>query len=182
MMNKLWPKKIRNQLLIGIAVVHLALMAIFVFDTVRSQKIFLQKQNREQAISLVSNLAINAEPFMMMNDYDGLERLVQSHRHFPFLKYAMFISTDGLVLAHTDTVRLGARLADNISRNIQPVSQPSVLVENGEILDMVAPVFNSSRIIGWSRVGISQASIRQNLFNIYRNGLLYIGLAILVGS
>jgi PAS domain S-box-containing protein len=181
-MKNLWPKKIRNQLLIGIALVHLVMMAIFVFDTVRREKIFLQKQNHEQALSLVSNLSVNAEPFLMRNDYDGLERLVQSHRHFPFLKYAMFTSTDGLVLAHTDSSRLGSRLADHVSKNIQPVSQPVILVENDEVLDMVAPVFNSSRIIGWARVGIGQEYIHENLVNISQSGLLYIALAILVGS
>lgn len=177
-----WPKKIRSQLIIGISVVHIVLMAVFVYDMVRREKNFLKNQNREQTLSLASNLAVNAEPYMVLHDYDGLERLVESHKRFPFLRYAMFISPEGLVVAHTDIKHVGLRLTDTISQQVLTVTKPQVLVENDDVLDMVVPVYGSNTIIGWSRVGMGQEYIQENLFNISRNGIIYILLALIVGA
>lgn len=180
--RKLWPRKIRSQLIIGIALVHIVLMAIFVYDMVRRENDFLNRQNREQTLSLASNLAVNGEPFLLVRDYDGLQRLVQSHQQFPFLRYAMFLSTEGIVLAHTDNRNLGSLLTDSISRRIIHLTQSQALLENNDVLDMVVPVRSSNEIVGWARIGMGQENIRENLRNISRNGLMYILLALLVGS
>lgn len=169
-------------MLVSIAMVHIILMAVFVFDMVRREKLFLKKQNREQVLGMVSNIAVNAEQYLIKNDYDGLERLVQSHRHSPFLKYAMVVSNSGLILAHTDTARLGFNLKDSVSRQMKSMIAPRLLIETDEILDMAAPVFSGGAIIGWSRVGVGQEYIHENLVSISRNGLLYILLAMMVGS
>jgi len=39
-----WPKSIRNQLILGIALVHLILLTIVVVDQLNRQKKFLKKQ------------------------------------------------------------------------------------------------------------------------------------------
>ena len=102
-----WPKSIRNQLILGIALVHLILLTIVVVDQLNRQKKFLKKQNYDQALSLVNDFAVNSSSYILANDIDGLERLVQSHKNFPNLKYAMFLSPDGLVLAHTNKKFMG---------------------------------------------------------------------------
>ena len=45
-----WPKSIRNQLILGIALVHLILLTIVVVDQLNRQKRFLKKQNYDQAL------------------------------------------------------------------------------------------------------------------------------------
>jgi hypothetical protein len=38
--NKIWPKKIRSQLILGIVIVHLLLMGIFVYDMTAGKRHF----------------------------------------------------------------------------------------------------------------------------------------------
>src|SRR4030095_16719211 len=94
-LKKLWPESIRSQLIIGIALVHLALMSVFVTDMVVRQRDFLRKENHEHAFSFIDDYAGNATSYMLANDFDGLERLTLSHNNFPNLKYAMIISSGG---------------------------------------------------------------------------------------
>jgi hypothetical protein len=62
--NKIWPKKIRSQLILGIVIVHLVLMGIFVYDMTNRQKVFLAKQHLEQTKSMVSEFALNSKAIL----------------------------------------------------------------------------------------------------------------------
>src|SRR5215211_6663393 len=92
--NKFWPASIRGQLILGIALVHLLLMTIFVFDLVVRQRAHLKKQNHEQANNFVNDFAANSTPYVIANDFDQLERFTLYHLNFPNLRYAMILSTD----------------------------------------------------------------------------------------
>lgn len=178
-----WPKSIRNQLILGIALVHLILLTVVVVDQLNRQKKFLKKQNYEQALSLVNDFAVNSSSYILANDIDGLERLVQSHKRFPNLKYAMFLSPDGLVLAHTNKDFMGLRPADSISRRLKDTPQVQTLIENKDILDIAVPVlYNDKEIIGWARIGLGQEYIYSNLRAIIKNGILYIIMALVIGT
>ena len=178
-----WPKSIRNQLILGIALVHLILLTIVVVDQLNRQKKFLKKQNYDQALSLVNDFAVNSSSYILANDIDGLERLVQSHKNFPNLKYAMFLSPDGLVLAHTNKKFTGLRATDSVSRRLKDTTQTQALIENKDILDIAVPVlYNDKEIIGWARIGLGQDYIYGNLRAIVRNGILYIIIALVIGT
>jgi PAS domain S-box-containing protein len=178
-----WPKSIRNQLIAGIALVHLILLTIVVVDQLNRQKKFLKKQNYDQALSLVNDLAVNSSSYILANDIDGLERLVHSHKNFPNLKYAMFLSPDGLVLAHTNKDFMGLRPTDSVSRRLDYTQQAQTLIENKDILDIAVPVlYNNNEIIGWARIGLGQDYIYSNLRAIVRNGILYILMALVIGT
>jgi PAS domain S-box-containing protein len=178
-----WPKSIRNQLILGIALVHLILLTIVVVDQLNRQRKFLKKQNYDQALSLVSDFAVNSSSYILGNDIDGLERLVQSHKNFPNLKYAMFLSPDGLVLAHTNKRFMGLRPTDSVSRRLKNMLQTQTLIENKDILDIAVPVlYNDKEIIGWARIGLGQDYIYSNLRAIVRNGILYIIMALVIGT
>jgi len=178
-----WPKSIRNQLILGIALVHLILLTIVVVDQLNRQKKFLKKQNYDQALSLVNDFAVNSSSYILANDIDGLERLVQSHKNFPNLKYAMFLSPDGLVLAHTNKKFTGLRATDSVSRKLKDTPQTQTLIENKDILDIAVPVlYNDKEIIGWARIGLGQDYIYGNLRAIVRNGILYIIMALVIGT
>ncbi|HYV55173.1 MAG TPA: PAS domain S-box protein [Chitinophagaceae bacterium] len=178
-----WPKSIRNQLILGIALVHLILLTIVVVDQLNRQKKFLKKQNYDQALSLVNDFAVNSSSYILANDIDGLERLVQSHKNFPNLKYAMFLSPDGLVLAHTNKKFTGLKATDSVSRRLKDTPQTQTLIENKDILDIAVPVlYNDKEIIGWARIGLGQDYIYGNLRAIVRNGILYIIMALVIGT
>ncbi len=177
-----WPKSIRNQLILGIALVHLILLTIVVVDQLNRQKRFLKEQNYDQALSLVNDFAVNSSSYILANDIDGLERLVQSHRNFPNLKYAMFLSADGLVLAHTNKAFMGLRPIDSVSRRLNNRPGPQTLIENKDILDIAVPVLYNNEIIGWVRIALGQDYIYSNLRAIVRNGILYIIIALIIGT
>ena len=159
------------------------LLTIVVVDQLNRQKKFLKKQNYDQALSLVNDLAVNSSSYILANDIDGLERLVHSHKNFPNLKYAMFLSPDGLVLAHTNKDFMGLRPTDSVSRRLNNTLQAQTLIENKDILDIAVPVlYNNNEIIGWARIGLGQDYIYSNLRAIVRNGILYILMALVIGT
>jgi len=181
--KSIWPKSIRYQLILGIALVHLVLLTIVVVDQLIRQKKFLKRQNYEQALSLVNDFAVNSSSYILANDIDGLERLVQSHKNFPNLKYAMFLSPDGLVLAHTNRSFMGLRPTDSVSLRLKGTPQAQTLLENKDILDIAVPViYNNKEIIGWVRIGLGQDYIYSNQRAIIRNGILYIIMALVIGT
>jgi len=190
-MLQFWPKKIRSQLILGIALVHLVLMSIFVADLLKRQYSFLVRQGQDQALGLAHDLAINANVYIIANDFDGLERMIQSYKDFPHLEYAMILSPENTVISHTDPNNLGKTATDSISRGIgsqapgpPATSQPTprILTHDNHILDVAAPVIRDKALIGWARVAINQDYIYGNLTGIVEKGILYILVAIAVGT
>ena len=182
LLRRLWPKKIRSQLILGIALVHLVLMSVFVADLLQRQYAFLLRQTQEQALGLANDLAINANVYIVGNDFDGLERMIQSYKDFPHLEYAMVLSPDNIVLSHTDQALLGKTPTDSVSRNIAKQTHSHILIRDNHVLDVAAPVIRDKTLLGWARVAIDQDYIFGNLADIVRNGIIYILVAILIGT
>jgi hypothetical protein len=127
--SKLWPASIRGQLILGITLVHLFLMTIFVFDLVRREKEFLKKQNHDQANNFVNEFAVNSTTYIIANDFDQLERFVSYHSNFPHLRYAMILSPDRIVLAHTNKNYIGKKPSDEISLQLVGLTTGKTLVK-----------------------------------------------------
>src|SRR3954462_10921937 len=113
--KKLKPLTLRGRLIAGVALVHLLLMSVFVFELVRRQRQFLKDQNEEQAFNLVKGYPLTSVPYIIGNDFDELERVTLSSRQFPNLKYARVWSPEGIVLAHSDGNFIGKKPTDNVS-------------------------------------------------------------------
>jgi PAS domain S-box-containing protein len=180
--RKFWPKTIRGQLVAGIAMVHLLLMTIFVLDLVRRQRRFLKKQNHEQVINFLNDYAANASRYMSGNDFEELERLTMSHASFSDLKYAMILSHDGVVLAHTNASYIGKKPVDNISRGLRDQQQTTTLIEDERVLDIAVPIRLDKETIGWARAAFGQQNIQTNLTAILQDGIFYIIIALMVGT
>ena len=179
--NKFWPRSIRGRLILGIALVHLTLMTIFVFDLAIRQREFLKKQNLEQANNFVNEFAVNSTQYIIANDFDQLERFTLYHTNFPHLRYAMVLSNDGIVLAHTNTGHVGKKPTDAISQQLARLNTSTTLIEDDHVLDIAAPIFVDDKIVGWARAGISQDYIQNNLAAIVEDGVFYILIALTVG-
>ncbi|MBU0663698.1 MAG: GAF domain-containing protein [Proteobacteria bacterium] len=180
----LWPTKIRYQLICGVALVHLLLMTFFVFDLVSRQRDFLRQQSLEQTTNLAEALALNSSSWVLANDVIGLQEIVRAVGQYPGLRYAMIISTNGKVLAHTDESHIGQYLADDKSRTLHGAeSKIKVIHADQELLDVAAPILaGTGKNIGWARIAQGQEKITDNLVIISRNGILYTLLAIVMGS
>ncbi len=180
-LSKYWPSTIRGQLVLGIVLVHFALMSVFVIDLVRRQLHFLQGQSQGQALSLAHDLAVNSNTYLIGNDFDGLERMTISYKDFPNLEYAMILSPDHVVLAHSSAGLQGEKAVDSVSGLLKQEARSQVLLQNDHILDVAAPVLQNGHLIGWARVGITQDYIYSNALSIMRNGVLYILVAMVTG-
>ena len=179
--SKLWPASIRGQLILGIALVHLFLMTIFVFDLVGRQREFLKKQNLEQVTNFVNVFAVNATTYIIANDFDQLERFVLYHSNFPNLRYAMILSPDRIVLAHTNKTYIAKKPVDDISLQLAGLTTGKTLLENDDILDIAVPIFADKKMVGWARVAVGQDYIQNNMTSIVRSGIVYILVALLIG-
>jgi PAS domain S-box-containing protein len=168
-------------LVLGIVLVHFALMSVFVIDLVRRQLHFLQGQSQGQALSLTHDLAVNSNTYLIGNDFDGLERMTLSYKNFPNLEYAMILSSDNVVLAHSSSGLQGEKAVDSISGRLRQEARSQILLQNDHILDVAAPVLQDSKVIGWARVGINQDYIYANGLSIMRNGVIYILVAMVTG-
>ena len=180
-LKKMRPATIRGQLVLGIVLVHFALMTFFVVDLIRRQLRFLRQQSQEQALSLANELAVNSNAYVIGDDFDGLERLVVTYKNFPNLNYAMVLSPDNVALAHSDPAFQGKKATDSISQRLRQDGRSQVLLQDESILDVAAPVLQRGRTIGWARVGISQDYIYTNFQSMYRNGLFYVLAAMAIG-
>lgn len=120
------------------------------------------KQNIQQVESLAETFAINASSGIITNDLGGLEEIV---------------------LAHTNKMYIGNRLADTVSLSLKPLQKMQILVNDKALLDVASPVLNSEKeIVGWVRIAQEQQFIYDELFSISRNGVLYTLFAIFAGS
>ena len=86
-LTRLWPRKIRHQLICGVALVHLLLMTLFVVDLVGRQREFLKQQSLGQTQGLARTLAVNSTSWVLANDVVGLEEIVRSIRQYPDLLF-----------------------------------------------------------------------------------------------
>lgn len=181
---RLTPRKVRTQLIVGVALVHLVMMSIFVADLVQRQKRFLEADSLDDTRALADALAVNSSSWLLANDVVGLGELIQSVRKHTGVRYAMVHTPDGLVLAHSREGYRGLYLTDARSlalRSAPPTIQ--VVAAGPDLIDVAAPVLTSrGECIGWARVGMDQAPIAESLRAVARSGLLYILLAILFGS
>lgn len=181
--QRFWTRSIRRQLMLGIALVHAVLMTIFVFDLVERQRHFLSEQSIAQAKGLAGTLAVSSGPWLLASDIEGLSEVLRSQADYPGLRYAMVIGPQGRVVAHTDSGKAGLYLHDALSQTLlSGAAIPRLLVADRALVDIAHPIQANGKLIGWARVGVSQAAIAAGLWTITRDGILYTLLAIAVGT
>ena len=177
----LWPSQLKYRLIIAIGLVHLVVMFLFVSYLFLEQEQFLKAQSKAQATDLAETLSNNANSYIISSNWDALQRLIQSHKDFSHLKYAMVLSEDLVILAHSNPEYIGSKTMDAISKKIQPQQHLNILVENADLLDLAVPVFNLNKdLLGWIRIAVDQQYIYQNLFKLARTAILGILISFLL--
>ena len=183
-LKRLWPGRIRSQLICGVVLVELVFMMLFVGAMVARQQKFLRQQNLEETQMQAATLAVNSLSWILANDVAGLEEILRSQRDHPRLRYAMILSPEGKVLAHTESARLGMYVNDATSRAfLKSAPKMQTLHADRSLLDIAAPIqTRGGEMVGWVRIGHDQHWITDHLHRVVRNGVLYTLLAILAGS
>ena len=176
----LFTGSVKRQLIWGVAMVHAAMMTLFVYDLSSRQKDFLIESQASQAVSLAKNLSLIAATPLLSSDLSGLQELTMAISRYPGVGYVMVIATDGKVLAHGDRSLRGKYVAD--FSQISAVTAPQqVLYKSASKADVVAAISVNDKRIGWVRLGVSQDETASKLAAIVQTGLLYTSAAILAG-
>lgn len=168
---------LRRQLIVGVAVVHALMMALFIADLTHRQRALLLERQTEQAVALAHTLATSAAGWLAANDLAGLQELAESQRRYPELQFAMLLDTQGRVLAHTDRSRIGQYVQD-----LPGVIQETTMSRNTALVDVMVPAMIAERHVGWTRIGTGQTAGSKKLAEITRNGIIYALAAITLGS
>lgn len=181
------PFSFRWQLIISVALVHLVMMSVFIFDLVSRERDFLRKLSDDKAFSQLELLSRNSKSWLLSNDIVGLREVLPSIDVENELLYAMILSPEGQVLAHTDETKRDSYLVDAISKAALMSkgagdTKMRILVDTPEALHLNMPIYANDEIIGWGRLGVSRHLMQQNLELVSSNGIIYTLIAIMLGS
>ncbi|OGQ88523.1 MAG: hypothetical protein A2512_11915 [Deltaproteobacteria bacterium RIFOXYD12_FULL_56_24] len=168
---------LRGRLIVGVAVVHAVMMALFITDLTTRQRAMLLDRQIEEATALSQTLATSAAGWIAANDLAGLQELVEAQRRYPELLFAILADQEGRVLADTDKSRQELYMLD-----LPGEARQTVLTSTPELVDVVAPAMLGGHQAGWVRVGIGQKKAGKKLAAITRNGVFYALAAIIIGS
>lgn len=168
---------LRRQLIFSVAAVHAVMMTMFIWDlTVRQEAKLLEQQTR-LATALAQNLATSAAGWTAASDVAGLQEIVNSLKRYPELEYALVTNQEGKILAHSDRRHLGQFMLD-----LPDPAKLKVITDVEDLIDVVNPIKVANQQVGWVRVGLGQQTLRAQMRDILRDGVLYALTATLIGA
>lgn len=129
----LWGSSIRRQLIAGVALVHLLLMTVFVFDMVHRQREFLIERAKSRVLFQVQLLAASSLPGAMSNDLVALSEIVGVLAKDKDVSSAMVTDSRGRTLAHTEAEKVGLFRSDPRTLAVLSGVPQSTLVDVGGI-------------------------------------------------
>ncbi|HYE48006.1 MAG TPA: response regulator [Azospirillaceae bacterium] len=180
--RRFWSGSLRRQLIVGVALIHAALMVLFVFDLVERQRDFLHREQVERSLSVAHGLARNSGSWVLSNDVVGLRELLLAVATQSDVRYAFITDEDGKVLAHTDQAVVGRYVADPLGLKVlSGPREAQVLVDGARLVDVAAPILEGARPVGWVRIGSSRDRGQENLRLVTERGLVYALAAIAIG-
>ncbi len=175
-------KSLRRQLILGVVLVHAVMMSIFVYDLVERQRDFLLQRQLDQTRIRAENLSVAASAWVLSRDYAGMSELINAQNKDPEIRYAMLVDPAGVVLAHSDSSKIGKTLVDAKSRAMLQSRTFFWSARSQALSDGAAPITVNRQIIGWARIGMTEKATLSKLRQASINGMAYTLLAILIGS
>jgi PAS domain S-box-containing protein len=179
----LWRSSIRRQLIVGVALVHMLLMTLFVFDLVHRQREFLQERAQKRVQSQARLLAANGLHGTLSRDLETLTEIVAAVRHERHVRQAMITDREGRVLAHTDPDKVS--LFRNDQRALAVLQGPRQVIQVAEgsaSMEAAAPIVLHDQLVGWAWITNDLTDDQLHLAYVTRSGLLYTAAAILIGT
>lgn len=172
---------IRGRIIAGVVLLHAVLMGLVVFEMVTRQQTFMQHQLAGEGTSLAHTLAINAPSWLISNDVNGMDELVESLKSAPNLDIAMVVDHQGKVRASTDPGLFNLVLSDEVSRRLLADDGPGQLWHDGTV-DTIAKIVTADKTIGYARVILNAGPVQAELDTVTRKGIAYTLFAIIFGG
>ncbi len=179
-MNKLrhflenfWNHSIKRQLILGISLLIFISLTLISYNIFLKQKIFLDHESKDQARSRVEAFAMNATPWILTNDFIGLQEVVDAQDLFTDQIYAMVYDLSGKILAHSDKSNVGKFLADDVSvallkekPRVFRIIQHYQYSDFQHYIEVLAPIMNHNELLGYARNRISHEHYSASLRTI----------------
>lgn len=179
----IWPRAFRHRLLAGMVLSLALAMVLFVTHVTLRQRTDLLRQSEDRARVLARALAASNLSELLEADIQGMQDLLQPLAAYPDLRYAMILTPDGRVLAHTDPALVGQYLADGASRAfLTGPARPITLLRTDRLIDVGTPVLAQGKVVGWVRVGLGQEAMAASLRSLMRDGAIFTALALVLGA
>ncbi|GLH68606.1 hypothetical protein GETHPA_01390 [Geothrix rubra] len=179
----LWPRAFRHRLLAGTALSLGLAMVLFISRVALQQRSGLLRQSEDRASVLAQALAASNLSEFLESDIQGMVDLLRPLAAYPDLRYAMILTPEGRVLAHTDPSLVGQYLSDEGSRTfLAGPARPTTLIRTDRLIDVGAPILAEGRAVGWVRVGLGQEATTASLRALVRDGAAFTALALVLGA
>ena len=174
---------IRRNLVLGVAIVHLILMTIFVFDLVERQKSFLLDELDRRTLHHAHVLAVSSSPWVLSDDLVGMEEVVEGSARGSGVRHAMIVDPSGRILAHTDRARIGFYLVDPTSLSATAGDRTARVYQRSETaIHAISPISAADRLIGWSILAVDKRATNAYLAYATRTGIIYTVVAMAIGT
>lgn len=175
---------IRSKLIFNVTLVHLALMSLFVSDTVTGQKEFLWQEARQSALNFTELMAENVSSWVLAEDLMGMDEVLQAGAATVGARYACVVGPEGQVLAHTDKARVGQWLNDDEARRLLRHGGAGAHTwrEDAAQIHAAAPIDVDGETLGWALVGVDTAAMSGHLRKLHIRGVFYTLAAMLCGA
>lgn len=184
-MTNLWKwltSSIRHQLIFGITALLVVLMTLFTLDLIRRQKDSLVDRGRGRAmfqVGILANTALNA---VITNDYSSMNAIMKQFARDDHVLYVMITDSQGRVLAHSNLPVEGKFLSD--AKSVSTMSsdpKARVVQESESMVEAQHPIVINGRLVGWAWLARDLSEIREQVREISRTSLLYLGVASIIG-
>ena len=151
---------LRRQIIVVFVLGFFLLITAFIGYMAHIERESLHKESNNAALGLALSLAVSSRSWVLANDVAGMQEVIHAFNAYPELRYAMFLSSSGRVLAHSDAEKTGLFLTDATSRSLEHAPPRSrFLINTDAMVDVAVPVMAGQRHIGWARVAFGRDRI-----------------------
>jgi PAS domain S-box-containing protein len=175
----LWERgSFRQQIIVAFVLGFLLLITACIGYMARTESQSLYKESDDAALGLARSLAVSSRSWVLANDVVGLQEVIRSFDAYPELRYAMVVSQDGRVLAHSDPEKTGLFLTDAASRSLlHAPAENRFLADTKDIIDIAVPIRVERRHVGWARVALGRERIVADMRDVVLRGIAFVLLA-----
>jgi len=168
---------LRARLIFSVALVHVVLMSLFIWEAVERQSQELRQELVTQGRALASLMVVASTNALLAEDLASLAEVTRRVGEQADVAYGEVVDVRGYVMASTREGRVGQRV-----REVNTQSDQFPLARGDQVLDLREDIRVGDNPVGFVRLGLVTENLAQALTDTRDRGLLSIVLALIIGS